>query len=149
MIPIAPAPGAKKRDKRVGRGMSSGHGKTSGRGQKGQKARTNPARGFEGGQTAIHHRLPQLRGVSNKAMNIGMFRKEYAVVNVGRLNSLPEGTVVTPEFLLSEGIIKKLRNGVKVLGVGSLEKPLTVRAHAFSASGSEKVLSAGGKVEVI
>jgi large subunit ribosomal protein L15 len=129
--------------------MSSGHGKTSGRGQKGQKARTTVARGFEGGQTPLHHRLPQLRGISKKAMNIGIFRKELSTVAVGRLALLPEGTEVTPEFLLSSGIIKKLKDGVKVLGDGNLDRPLLVRANAFSKSASEKILAAGGKAEVV
>jgi len=149
MIPLAPEPGAKRRSKRVGRGMSSGHGKTSGRGQKGQKARGTVARGFEGGQTPLHHRLPQLRGLSKKAMNIGMFRKEYATVNVGSLNPLPENTVVTPELLLSRGIIKKTKAGVKILGGGRLEKALTVQANAFSSSATEKILAQKGKAEVI
>jgi large subunit ribosomal protein L15 len=149
MMPLVPAPGAKKRPKRFGRGLGSGHGKTSGRGQKGQKARGYVARGFEGGQTALHHRLPQLRGRSKKAMNVGMFRKEFATVSVSRLNSLPGDTVVTPELLLSKGVIKKLKDGLKVLGDGQLEKPFTVRAHAFSATASDKILQAGGKVEVI
>lgn len=149
MIVKAPGAGAKKRAKRFGRGMASGHGKTCGRGQKGQKARGSPARGFEGGQNPLHHRLPQLRGKSKKAMNIGIFRKEFATVSVGRLNSVAEGTIVTPEFLLSEGIIKKLKDGLKILGDGQLDKPLSVRAHAFSASAREKVLEAGGEAEAI
>lgn len=145
----APGVGAKKRAKRLGRGMASGHGKTCGRGQKGQKARGTPARGFEGGQTPLHHRLPQLRGKSKKAMNIGVFRKEFATVSVGRLNSVPDDTIVTPEFLLSGGIIKKLKDGLKILGDGQLDKPLTVEAHAFSTSAREKVLAAGGEAKVI
>lgn len=149
MIPLAPAAGAKRQRKRVGRGMGSGHGKTCGRGQKGQKARTNIARGFEGGQTPLHRRLPQLRGRSKKAMNIGMFRQEFATVNVGRLNSFPDGSLVTPESLLSRGTIKKLKAGLKILGAGSLEKALTVRANAFSAAANEKILAAGGQVEKI
>lgn len=144
---VKPNRNSKRGRKRVGRGISAGQGKTCGRGQKGQKAREGVPRGFEGGRTALHHRLPQLRGISKKAMNIGIFRKEWAEVNVGWLDSLPEGTEVSPEFLLAEGFIKKLKDGVKILGQGELSKPLTVRANAFSASARQKIEAVGGKVE--
>lgn len=138
-----------RRRRRVGRGHGSGRGKTSGRGQKGQRARTTVPRGFQGGQTPLYMRLPTLRGISNKAHNIGIFRKRYATVNVGQLARFEADTEVTPELLKQAGLVKKLRDGLKVLGEGDLDRALTVRAHAFSASAREKVERAGGVVEVI
>ena len=142
---LKPAPGAIKRAKRVGRGPGSGHGKTSCRGQKGQRSRSGGGvpPWFEGGQTPIHRRLPK-RGFKNPN------RVEYAVVNLGRLDALFDaGAEVTPEVLMERGVIKKLLNGLKVLGDGELTKPLKVKAHAFSASAREKIEAAGGTAEVI
>jgi large subunit ribosomal protein L15 len=135
---LSPTPGSTKNPKRVGRGPGSGTGKTAGRGQKGQKARTghskNPAR-FEGGQMPLHRRLPK-RGFHNP------FRVEYQVVNVGQLAEL-EGEV-TPETLKGRGLIGSLRRPVKVLGDGELNAAVTVRAHAFSATARQKIEAAGG-----
>ena len=127
--------------KRVGRGPGSGLGKTSGRGQKGQKARSGGGvrLGFEGGQTTLARRLPK-RGFTN------FNRKEYAVINVKDLNQFDEGTAVTPELLKEKGILKKQLNGVKILGEGELTKKLDVTAHKFSKSAKEAILNAGGTV---
>jgi large subunit ribosomal protein L15 len=138
------AEGARKNRNRVGRGMSSGNGKTSGRGHKGQKARsgggTRP--GFEGGQMPLFQRLPK-RGFTN------IHRKEFAIVNVDTLNRFEDGTEITPELLLEEGVVSKLKSGIKVLGNGTIEKKLTVKAHKFSASAKEAIEAAGGQTEVI
>ena len=138
------AEGTRKNRNRVGRGMSSGNGKTSGRGHKGQKARSGGGvrPGFEGGQMPLFQRLPK-RGFTN------INRKEYAIVNLEKLNRFEEGTEVTPELLLQEGVVSKLNAGIKVLGQGSIEKKLTVKAHKFSASAKEAIEAAGGKAEVI
>ena len=137
--------GSKKDIKRLGRGSSSGTGKTSGKGHKGQNARSGggvkPT--FEGGQLPLYRRLPK-RGFSN-----AMFKTTYSIRNVSDLNMFDEGTVVTPELLKEMGIIKKQLSGVKVLGNGSLEKKLTVRANVFSNSAKEKIEAAGGKAEVM
>ena len=137
--------GSKKAIKRLGRGSSSGTGKTSGRGQNGQNARSGGGVrvGFEGGQLPLYRRLPK-RGFSN-----AMFKKNYAVINVSDLNMFDDGTTVTPELLKEMGIIKKQLSGIKVLGNGSLEKKVNVRAHKFSDVAKEKIEAAGGKVEVI
>jgi large subunit ribosomal protein L15 len=137
--------GARKSRKRVGRGTSSGMGKTSTRGQKGQWARSGGGVriGFEGGQTPLFKRLPK-RGFTN-----ARFKKEYAVVNVEDLNKLPEGTVVTPEVLLENRLVRELLDGVKILGNGELTKKLTVQAHAFSGAAKAKIEAAGGTAEVI
>ncbi len=142
---LRPPRGAKRPPKRVGIGIGSGHGKTSCRGHKGQKARSGGGvrLGFEGGQTPMALRIPK-RGFRN-----GPFRKEYAIVNVEDLNVFEEGTVITPELLLERRIISDMLDGVKILGEGELNKPLMVRAHAFSKSAIKKIESAGGKVEVI
>jgi len=142
---LHPAPGSTHARKRVGRGTGSGHGGTSTRGHKGQKSRTSGGTrpGFEGGQTPLYRRLPQRRGFRN------INRKEYAVVNIDDLERFDAGTVVTPELLISEGIVKKLMDGVKVLGEGELTKSLTVRAHKYSKSAIEKVQTVGGTAEVI
>jgi large subunit ribosomal protein L15 len=142
---LAPAPGAKSSRKRVGRGVGSGLGKTSGRGHKGQKSRSGGGvrLGFEGGQMPIQRRLPK-RGFSNYP-----FRTIYAEINIETLNRFEQDTVVTPEVLKEMGIVKNLRDGLKVLGRGELEKPLTVRAHKFSKAAAEKIEAAGGKAEVI
>lgn len=147
---LRPPPGAKKKRKRVGRGMGSGHGKTSGRGMKGQKARGSVRLGFEGGQTPLYRRLRKRRGVSQAARNIGIFRRTYAQVNVGRLEErFDAGTVVTPELLRERRIVRKLGDGVRILGDGQLTKALTVRAHHFSAAARSKIEAAGGTAEVI
>ena len=147
---LRPPPGAKKKRKRVGRGTASGHGKTSGRGMKGQKARGSVRLGFEGGQTPLYRRLRKRRGVSQAARNIGIFRRTYAQVNVGRLEErFDAGTVVTPELLRERRIVRKLGDGVRILGEGQLTKALTVRAHHFSAAARAKIEAAGGTAEVI
>jgi len=137
-------PGANKRIKRVGRGIGSGHGKTSTRGHKGQKSRSGGGVriGFEGGQMPLQRRLPK-RGFTN------IFKKEYAIVNVKDLNIFSDGTEVTPELLYNAGLVKKLKAGVKILGDGELEKKLLVKAHKISKQAEEKVTAKGGKVEVI
>ena len=137
--------GATHAKKRVGRGSGSGLGKTSGRGQKGQKARSggsiNPV--FEGGQLPLYRRLPK-RGFTNDK-----FRTRYAVINLNELNRFEEGTVVTPALLKETRIIKKQLAGIKVLGTGKLEKKLTIQANKFSASALEKIQESGSKAEVI
>ncbi len=144
----APA-GAHKSAKRVGRGIGSGHGKTSCRGHKGQRARNTVRPGFEGGQTPIQRRMRKLKGISKNAMNIGIFRKAYAVVNVGQLDKFAPDTVVTPDLLLETRVIRELRDGVRVLGVGEVTKPLTVHAHHFSSAAADKIHAAGGNTEVL
>lgn len=141
---LRPAPGTRKEPKRKGRGTATGQGKTAGRGQKGQTSRSGGGvrPGFEGGQMPLQRRLPK-RGFTN------VFAKEYAEVNVEDLNKFEAGTVVTPELLLEKKIIRKLMDGVKVLGNGNLEKALTVKAHKFSESAVKKIEAAGGKIEVI
>ena len=136
--------GARKTRKRVGRGTSSGTGKTAGRGQKGQGARSGGGKkpGFEGGQTPLFMRLPK-RGFTN------FTRKEYAIVNVASLNRFEDGTEVTPELLIECGLVKKELDGIKVLGEGALEKKLTVKANKFSKSALATIEQAGGKAEVI
>jgi large subunit ribosomal protein L15 len=147
---LRPPPGAKKKRKRVGRGMGSGHGKTSTRGMKGQKARSTVRPGFEGGQTPLYRRLRKQRGKGRSARNRGLFWSTYAEVNVGRLEERFEaGTVVTPEALLERRIVRNLRDGLRVLGQGELTKPLKVRAHHFSAAARAKIEAAGGTAEVI
>ncbi len=137
--------GATHAKKRVGRGSGSGLGKTSGRGQKGQKARSggsiNPV--FEGGQLPLYRRIPK-RGFSN-----AKFKTVYAVINVEELNVFEDGTVVTPALLKDTGLVKNQLDGIKVLGNGKLEKKLTIQANKFSASALEKIKEAGSKAEVI
>ena len=139
---LRPAKGSVHARKRVGRGIGSGHGKTSTRGHKGDKARGSVRPGFEGGQTPLHRRLPQKKGFTN------IFKKEYAIVNVETLAKLSED-VITPEVLIERGVIKDLKSGLRVLGRGDLEKAVTVRAHHFSKSAEEKIKAGGGVVEVI
>ena len=147
---MRPPEGAKKGNKRVGRGMGSGHGKTSTRGMKGQKAREQIRRGFEGGQTPLYRRLRKRRGMGKSARNLGVFARAYALINVGRLEeSFDAGTVVTPELLKERRVVRDLRDGLRVLGEGDLNKALTVRAHHFSASAKAKIEAAGGTAEVI
>jgi large subunit ribosomal protein L15 len=141
---LKPAAGAKKKAKRVGRGPGSGSGKTAGKGHKGQKARSGGVKGagFEGGQMPLQRRIPK-RGFTN------IFRREYSVVNLQDLEALAGGDPITPEILVQKGLIKDMKTGVKVLGMGELKAKLTVRAHKFSKSAVEKIQAAGGKVEVI
>ncbi|WP_427340476.1 50S ribosomal protein L15 [Caloranaerobacter sp. DY30410] len=141
---LRPNEGSTKARKRLGRGTATGQGKTAGRGQKGQKARSGGGvrPGFEGGQMPLYRRLPK-RGFTNR------FAKEYVIVNVETLNRFEDNTEVTPELLLETGIIKKVMDGVKILGDGELNKKLTVKAHKFSKSAIEKIEGVGGKVEVI
>lgn len=141
---LTPAPGSKTKRVRVGRGLGSGLGKTAGKGHKGQNARAGGGvrPGFEGGQMPLYRRLPK-RGFTN------IFGKEYAEVNVEQLNRFDDGAVVDPVTLIEHGILKNVRDGVRVLGNGQLEKNLTVKANGFSKSAEEKILAAGGKVEVI
>ena len=142
---LKPAKGATRQRKRVGRGPGSGLGKTSGRGEKGQRSRSGFSRreGFEGGQMPLHRRVPK-RGFKK-----ARFRKEFAELNLERLEVFEAGTIVTPEVMLKRGLIRKLQDGVKVLGRGELTKALTVRAHRFSARAQEVITAAGGKAEVI
>ena len=141
---LKPPAGASQRRKRVGRGTGSGHGKTSGRGEKGQKARSGAHihPWFEGGQLPLHRRVPK-RGFTNK------FRKVYATVNLKDLEHFEPGTKVTPGLLQERRIVKDLKVGLKVLAEGVLSKPLSVAAHKFSKRSSEKILASGGMVEVI
>ena len=141
---LTPAPGSKHSRKRVGRGIGSGTGKTSGRGHKGQNARSGGGvrPGFEGGQNPLYRRLPR-RGFTNR------FRKEYAIVNLKDLNRFEAGSEVTPEVLLESGVVKDRKNGIKILGNGELTVQLTVKANKFSQSAVEKIQAAGGKAEVI
>ena len=142
---LKPAEGSKKKRKRSGRGIGSGKGKTSGRGHKGQNARSGggvrPT--FEGGQTPLFRRFPK-RGFSNAD-----FKKEYTIVNVVDLNRFEEDSEITAETLKEAGLIDKVKSGLKILGDGDLEKALTVKAHKFSKAAIEKIEAAGGKVEVI
>ncbi|MEW6054498.1 MAG: 50S ribosomal protein L15 [Nitrospirota bacterium] len=141
---IKPAPGSRRRSKRVGRGIGSGHGKTSCKGHKGQKSRSGGTKGpgFEGGQMPLQRRVPK-RGFRNP------FRTEYAIVNLGTINKIEGVDTITPEVLIDKGIIKELKQGIKILGSGEIQKPLTIKADAFSASALTKIASAGGKAEVI
>lgn len=141
---LSPALGSKKTATRVGRGIGSGLGKTSGKGHKGQKARSGGGvrPGFEGGQMPLYRRIPK-RGFFNR------FGKEYAEINVEVLNVFEEGTTVDPVALIEAGIIKNVCDGVRVLGNGEVTKSLTVIANGFSKSAADKITAAGGKVEVI
>lgn len=141
---LKPAAGSKKAPKRVGRGTGSGLGRNAGKGEKGQKSRTGGGvrPGFEGGQMPLYRRIPK-RGFTN------IFAKEFTAINVDRLNIFENGTEVTPELLLEAGVIGKFRDGVKILGNGELEKNLVVKATKFSKAAVEKIVAAGGKVEVV
>lgn len=142
---LKPGKGATKERKRIGRGIGSGTGKTSGRGQKGQLSRAGGGKGtrFEGGQTPLQRRLPKLPGFKNR------FKKIYATVNVERLSQLDVKEDITPELLQSKGVIKNTKIPVKILGNGSVDKKMVVKAHHFTVSAKEKIESAGGKIEVI
>ena len=142
---LQPAAGSKKARTRVGRGLGSGLGKTSGRGQKGQNSRSGGGvrSGFEGGQMPLYRRLPK-RGFNN------VFAKQYAEVNVEQLYRFEDGATVDPVALIEAGILKNVRDGIRILGNGTLEtKNLTVIANGFTKSAEEKITAAGGKVEVI
>jgi large subunit ribosomal protein L15 len=141
---LRPVEGARKNRKRIGRGPGSGTGKTSGKGNKGQLARSGggPRPGFEGGQLPLFQRIPK-RGFKN------INRKEYAIVNLADLNQFNEGEVVTPEVLIARNVIKVLKSGVKVLANGTLEKKLTVKANVFSKAAEAAIVKVGGTVEVI
>jgi large subunit ribosomal protein L15 len=143
MHDLGPAYGATSDRTRLGRGLGSGTGKTAGKGHKGQKARAGGSirRGFEGGQTPLYRRIPK-RGFTNH------FATEYTVINLSDLERFDNDTVVTKELLLSEGLIRKELDGVKVLGNGDLTKKLTVVATKFSKTAEEKIQAAGGKIEV-
>lgn|SRR5690625_5139403 len=142
---IKPGSGARKRARRVGRGIGSGHGKTSGRGEKGQLSRSGGGKGpyFEGGQMPLQRRLPK-RGFSN-----ARFAKVYNVVNVSDLSRFDAGSTVDLEAMQASGLVQRTLDGVKILGNGEINVGLTVRAHAFSKSAAEKIEAAGGKAEVI
>ena len=141
---LRPARGSKHKQKRVGRGDGSGHGKTAGRGHKGQGARsgggTRP--GFEGGQMPLQRRLPK-RGFHNP------FRVQMATVNLAQLETFPSGSEVTPALLVEKRVLRGKNSRVKVLGDGALSKPLTVKAHGFSATAKEKIEACGGKTELL
>ena len=136
--------GSNKNRKRRGRGTATGQGKTGGRGMNGQKSRSGGGvrLGFEGGQMPLYRRLPK-RGFNNK------WATEYSIVNVRDLNRFEAGTEVTPELLKEAGIIKKLNDGIKILGNGELDRALTVKAQKFTKTAAEKISAAGGKAEVI
>jgi large subunit ribosomal protein L15 len=141
---LKPALGSKKSKKRVGRGTGSGWGKTAARGQDGQNSRSGGGvrPGFEGGQMPLYRRLPK-RGFTN------IFAKDYVEVNVNRLNIFEDGTIITPELLKQHGVISKIKDGVKILGNGELERKLTIKATKFTKGAVEKIEATGGKVEVI
>ena len=137
-------PGATKAPKRKGRGTATGQGKTAGRGMNGQKSRSGGGvrPGFEGGQMPLYRRIPK-RGFTN------IWGTEYTVLNVEDLNRFDADTVVTPELMKEIGMVKQVKDGIKILGNGTLEKNLTVKAHKFGKTAIEKIESAGGKAEVI
>ncbi|MCS7204690.1 MAG: 50S ribosomal protein L15 [Leptospiraceae bacterium] len=141
---LQPFPGSRKKKKRVGRGEGSGHGKTSGRGQKGQKARTGYSKkiGFEGGQMPLYKRIPK-RGFHNP------FKIEYQVVNLEKIDKIQTQGEITIETLYENGLIRKKNQPVKILGMGEISKPLTIKANAASKSAIQKVESKGGKIEII
>ena len=139
---LKPAAGSRSKRLRKGRGLSSGHGFTSGRRTKGQKAHGKTRLGFEGGQMPLYRQIP-MRGFTN------INRKEYAIVNLASLNKFDDGTEVTPQLLMESGLVKNLKSGIKILGSGKLEKKLTVKANKFSASAVSAIEAAGGKTEVM
>lgn len=141
---LRPPRGQVHKPKRVGRGMGSGLGKTSGRGEKGQRSRSgfSQKRGFEGGQMPLHRRIPK-RGFHN------IFKKKYAVVNLEALARIKGAKTITPELLLERGVIRRLHEGLRVLGDGELKQGLVIQAHHFSEGARKKIEAAGGKAEVI
>ena len=143
---LKPAKGAVKEKKRIGRGTATGQGKTAGRGQDGQWSRSGGGvrPGFEGGQMPLYRRLPK-RGFNNFE-----FEKRYSIVNIEKLNIFEDGTEITPELLKETGVVRKIeKDGIKILGNGSIEKKLTIKANKFTKSAAEKIEAAGGKAEVI
>ena len=142
---LSPAPGSKQGMKRVGRGNGSGHGTYSGKGCKGQKSRSgNKMRpGFEGGQLPIIKRLPEKRGFVN------IFKTEYSLVNINKLNIFEAGSEVTPEKLVAAGLVKSLRHPIKILAEGEISRSLVVKANRFSTAAKAKIEAAGGKVEEV
>jgi large subunit ribosomal protein L15 len=142
---LSPAPGSKKKRKRVGRGDGSGYGTYSGRGCKGQKSRAGYKMrpGFEGGQLPLIKRLPEKRGFTN------IFRAEYSTVNIGQLSVFESGSKVTPEKMVEAGVVKSLKRPIKILAGGDISHPLTIKAHKFSAAAKAKIEAAGGKAEEI
>ena len=142
---LRPAEGSRKSRKRVGRGTGSGLGTTAGRGNNGQNSRSGGGvrPGFEGGQMPLFRRIPK-RGFSN-----ARFKKDYALVNVELLNRFEANTEITPELLIETGVVKQVKDGIKILGNGELEKAFTVKANKFTQSAIEKIEKAGGKIEVI
>lgn len=141
---LKPSEGSRSTRNRVGRGTGSGNGKTAGRGHKGQNSRSGGGvrPGFEGGQNPLFRRLPK-RGFTN------INRKEYAIVNLDTLNRFEEGTEVTPALLIETGVVSSEKSGIKILGNGTLDKKLSVKAHKFSASAKEAIENAGGQTEVV
>ncbi len=141
---LSPAPNSSKNRKRIGRGVGSGHGKTACRGSKGHNARSGGGvrPGFEGGQMPIQRRLPK-RGFTN------IFKKEYAIINLSDLDRFEKGSLVDEAALVREGLVKGKRVGIKLLGNGEIKQALTIQVHKASRSAQEKVLAAGGKVEVM
>lgn len=141
---LRPPLGSTKNRKRIGRGVGSGHGKTATKGHKGQKARSGGSikAGFEGGQMPMQRRLPK-RGFNP------LTRKEYAIVNVGQLESFQSGSCIYLEEFVKSGLVKEILDGVKVLSDGELTKPLKVKAHKFSSAAKDKIIAAGGSVEVL
>ncbi|MGC9518373.1 MAG: 50S ribosomal protein L15 [Desulfuromonadaceae bacterium] len=141
---LSPAPGSVKNRKRIGRGAGSGLGKTAGKGHKGQNARSGGGvkPGFEGGQMPLQRRLPK-RGFTP------LKKKVYSLVNLKDLETFEAGTTVDPEMLMRAGFVKKVNDGIKILGDGDLSKALTVKAHKFSSAAAEKISAAGGKTEVL
>ncbi len=142
---LTPPPGAKHARKRVGRGLGSGHGCFSGRGQKGQKGRAGPGVHpyFEGGQLPLHRRLPGKRGFTN------IFKTEYSVVNIAKLSAFEAGSVVGRDELTNAGLVRSTTKPIKILGTGDLDRALTVKADGFSVTAREKILAAGGTVEEV
>jgi large subunit ribosomal protein L15 len=142
---LTPPPGAKHARKRVGRGLGSGHGCFSGRGQKGQKGRAGPGVHpyFEGGQLPLHRRLPGKRGFTN------IFKTEYSVVNIAKLSAFQAGSVVGRDELTNAGLVRSTTRPIKILGTGDLDRALTVKADGFSVTAREKILAAGGTVEEV
>jgi len=141
---LSPAKGSKKKRKRVGRGPGSGHGKTSCRGHKGQKSRSGggPRLGFEGGQMPLQRRLPK-RGFTN------IFKKHYSIINVKDLNRFEPNSILNVEVLKEAGLVKKIKDGIKLLGNGEISHPVIIRVDRVSKTAEEKIQAAGGQVEVI
>ncbi len=146
---LKPNEGARKVPKRIGRGPGSGTGKTSGGGHKGDKARGNTKPGFEGGQTPLHRRLPQRRGLTGKGGFNAPPKTPFAVVNLSALERFEDGATVSPDTLFAAGLLGDIKDAVKILGNGEITKKLTVRAAQFSKSAQEKITAAGGTIETI